>query len=100
MLNSGEQTHQAYLAEHLTVFSAWRLDQMAPHIPGSPHLNLMRGLTTHQTEGFGLISQNLQQQTSLLAYNDIYRLLALASALCIPLFLLLKRTDAKPAAAH
>jgi hypothetical protein len=67
LLNSREQTHQAYLNEHFTAFSAWRLDQMAPYMPGSPHLNLIQGLTTHQTEGFGLISQNLQQQASLLA---------------------------------
>jgi DHA2 family multidrug resistance protein len=100
MLNSREQTHQAYLAEHFTAFSAWRLDQIGPHMPGSPHLNLMQGLTKHQIEGFGLISQNLQQQASLLAYNDIYRLLALASALCIPVFLLLKRSDRKPVAVH
>ena len=44
------------------------------------------GLGAHPTDGFGVISQNLQQQASLLAYNDIYRLLALASALCIPIF--------------
>ena len=100
MLNSREQTHQAYLAEHFTPFSAWRLDQIGPHMPGSPHLNLMHGLASHQIEGFGLISQSLQQQASLLAYNDIYRLLALAATLCIPVFLLLKRSDGKQAAAH
>jgi DHA2 family multidrug resistance protein len=100
MLNSREQTHQAYLNEHLTAFSAWRLDQMTPHMPGAPHLHLFQGLATHQPQGFGLISQNFQQQASLLAYNDIYRLLALASALCIPVFLLLKKTDGKPAAVH
>lgn len=100
MLNSREQTHQAYLNEHFTAFAAWRLDQMAPRMPSSLHLNLIRGLATHQTEGFGLISQNIQQQASLLAYNDIYRLLALASALCIPVFLLLKKSDRKPAAMH
>ena len=100
MLNSGEQTHQAYLSEHFTAFSAWGLDRMGPHMPGSPHLNLMQGLSRHQIEGFGMVSQSLQQQASLLAYNDIYRVLALSSALCIPVFLLLKKSDRKPPVAH
>jgi MFS transporter, DHA2 family, multidrug resistance protein len=100
MLNSREQTHQAYLSEHFTVFSAWGLDQMAPGLPGSPHLNLMQGLARHQTEGFALIYQTLQQQASLLAYNDIYRMLAFASLICVPIFLLLKKSDENPGAVH
>lgn len=100
MLNSREQMHQAYLSEHITAFSTWGLDHMGPHLPGSPHFRLMQGLARHQLEGFGLIGQNLQVQASSLAYNDIYRLLALTSALCIPVFLLLKKTDGKPAAVH
>ena len=70
---------------------------MAPHLPESPHLNLMQGLTRHRTEGFALIYQNLQEQALLLAYSDIYRMLAFASLLCVPVFLFLKKSHKTPA---
>lgn len=100
LLNSREQMHQAYLDEHFTPFRAWQLDQSGPPMPGSPHFNLAQGLVTHQLQGFGLMYSNLQQQASLLAYNDIYRMLAMTAALFIPAFLLLKKTRARAGAAH
>jgi len=99
LLNSREQIHQSYLTEHFTSFDAWRLDQMAPHMPGSPHFNLMQGLNTHHLQGFGLVYNTIQQQASLLAYNDIYRILGLIAICFAPAFLLLKRSKGKPAAA-
>ena len=100
MLNSREQTHQAYLSEHFTTFRAWQFDQTAPLMPGSPHFNLTQGIATHQLQGFGLMSAGMQQQASLLAYNDIYRMLAMMALVFIPAFLLLKRTTAQRGAAH
>jgi DHA2 family multidrug resistance protein len=100
MLNSREQIHQAYLSQHVTSLNAWQLDQMAPRMPGSPQLGLMHGLITNHPQGFGVVYQGLQQQASLLAYNDLYRTLATAAALFIPAFLLLKRSGSKPPAAH
>jgi MFS transporter, DHA2 family, multidrug resistance protein len=100
LLNSREQTHQAYLIEHFTTFEAWRLDKMGPHMPGAPHFDLMRGLARNELKGVGVIYQGIQQQASLLAYNDIYRMLAMTSALFIPAFLLLKRTGGKAAPSH
>lgn len=100
LLNSREQMHQAYLDEHFTPFRVWQLDQSGPPMPGSPHFNLAQGLVTHQLQGFGLMYSNLQQQASLLAYNDIYRMLAMTAALFIPAFLLLKKTRARAGAAH
>jgi hypothetical protein len=47
-----------------------------------------------------MVYATLQQQASLLAYNDLYRLLATAAAVFIPAFLLLKKAGSKPAAAH
>ena len=38
--------------------------------------------------------QTIQQQASLLAYNDIYRMLAMITTLFIPAFLLLKKKSA------
>ena len=100
LLNSHEQMHQAYLGEHFTTFNAWQLDQAAPRMPGSPQINLMHGLVTNQPQGFGMVYETVQQQASLLAFNDIYRLLATAAAVFIPAFLLLKKARGKPATAH
>jgi DHA2 family multidrug resistance protein len=101
MLSSREQTHQAYLNEHFTPFGAWQLDQAPLRMPGSPHLNLFQGIATHQLQGFGMVSAAVRQQASLLAYNDIYRMLAMTALLFIPAFLLLKKSKAKSgAAAH
>jgi MFS transporter, DHA2 family, multidrug resistance protein len=100
MLNSQEQTHQAYLTQHFTTFDAWRTDQAAPLMPGSPHLHPMNGLLAQQAQGLAMVYEVVQRQASLLAYNDIYRMLALTAALFAPGFLLLKRARAGGSAAH
>jgi MFS transporter, DHA2 family, multidrug resistance protein len=100
LLNSREQLHQAYLGEHITSFNAWQLDQMGPRTPGSPTLDLIHGMITNQPRGFGIIYESLQHQASLLAYNDMYRTLAMTAAVFIPAFMLLKKARGKPAAAH
>ncbi len=100
MLNSREQLHQAYLGEHVTSFSAWRLDQVGPHMPGSPVLHLTSGVVLNHPRGFALVYEILRQQASLLAYNDMYRTLAMAAAVFVPAFLLLKKAGDRPAAAH
>jgi MFS transporter, DHA2 family, multidrug resistance protein len=92
MLSSREQLHQAYLTQHFTSFDAWRLDQAAPLMPGAPHFHMMNGLMAQQAQGLAMVYRIVQQQASLLAYNDIYRTLALAAAIFSPGFLLLKRT--------
>ncbi|HEX4211679.1 MAG TPA: DHA2 family efflux MFS transporter permease subunit [Candidatus Binataceae bacterium] len=91
MLSSREQLHQAYLTQHFSSFDAWRLDQAAPLMPGAPHFHLMNGLVAQQAQGLAMVYRVVQQQASLLAYNDIYRTLALAAAIFSPGFLLLKR---------
>jgi DHA2 family multidrug resistance protein len=101
LLNSHEQIHQAFLTEHFTAFDAWRLDLGAPsRMPGSPHFGLVQGLVADQTQGLGVMYQTIQRQASLLAYNDIYRMLAIIAALFIPAFLLLKKTVPTSQAAH
>jgi MFS transporter, DHA2 family, multidrug resistance protein len=101
LLNIREQVHQAYLTEHFTPFDALRLDLMSPsRMPGSPHFSLAKGLVAGRTQGFGVMYQTIQRQASLLAYNDIYRMLAMIVALFIPAFLLLKKTAGRTASAH
>ena len=101
LLNSHEQVHQAYLTQHFTAFDAWRLDlTSSSQMPGSPRFGLVQGVIVHHTQGFGLMYQTIQRQASLLAYNDIYRMLALIAALFIPAFLLLRKTAGKSEGAH
>jgi DHA2 family multidrug resistance protein len=100
LLNSREQMHQAYLTEHFTQFRAWQLDRAAPLMPGAPHFNFAQGMATHQLQGFGMMSADVQQQASLLAYNDIYRMLAMTAVCFIPAFLLLKKTRIKASVGH
>jgi DHA2 family multidrug resistance protein len=101
LLNSHEQIHQAYLTEHFTSFDAWRLDLRSPsRMPGSPHLGLVQGLVAPHPQGVGVMYQTIQRQASLLAYNDIYRMLAMIAALFVPAFLLLRKTAGRTAGAH
>jgi len=100
MLNSQEQTHQAYLTQHFTSFDAWHADQAAPLMPGAPHFHFMNGLLAQQAQSLAMVYEVVQRQASLLAYNDIYRMLALTAALFAPGFLLLKRSKATGSAGH
>jgi len=101
LLNSRLQVHQSYLGEHFTIFQAWKMDAAVPgRMPGAPGINLMRGLTFNYPQGFGMIYHAIQQQSSLLAFNDIYRLLALMAILFAPTFLLLRRTARGASAGH
>ncbi len=103
LLNSRLQVHQSYLGEHFTIFQAWNLDNVAPaRMPGAPGIGLVRGLAINYPQGFGMIHRIIQQQSSLLAFNDIYRLLALMAIVFAPAFLLLKRAAGGrgPAAGH
>ncbi len=100
LLNSREQTHQAYLVQHFSVFDAWRMSQQAPRMPGAPVFNFAHELATNQKQGLGLIYQSIQAQASLLAYNDIYRWLAILAAIFIPSFLMLKRASGGGGGGH
>jgi hypothetical protein len=69
-------------------------------MPGAQHLNLIAGLGAGQVQGFASIYQTLQQQVSLMTYNDTYRWLAFMSAICVPAFLLLRKFKSGGVAGH
>jgi DHA2 family multidrug resistance protein len=92
LLVSRSQVHQAQLGQHFTGYEAWQLSHPGRQLAGVPHWNLMEGLVTHQLQGFGMIYHAIQQQAALMAYNDIYRMLAFVAAAFIPAFLVLRRT--------
>jgi len=101
LLVSRSQIHQVYLGQHFTTYDAWKMSNPGITTPGAPHWDLTQGLVTHQLQGFGMVYHMIQQQAALMAYNDIYRLLAGVAALFIPTFLLLRRvTSGNGAAAH
>jgi DHA2 family multidrug resistance protein len=101
LLVSRSQLHQANLGQHFTGYEAWKLSHPARLLPGAPHWDLAAGLATHQLQGFGMIYHTIQQQAALMAYNDIYRMLAVVAAFVIPTFLVLRRAaGSRGAAAH
>jgi hypothetical protein len=86
--------------QHFSVFDAWHMSARAAHMPGSPTFDFAREMVTGQRQGLGMVYQGVQVQASLLAFNDIYRALAILGALCIPIFIFLKKTSGRAPAAH
>jgi DHA2 family multidrug resistance protein len=91
MLVNHEQLHQARLAEHFSVFEAWRMSSGTPHVPGSSAFHYLPQMITGQKQGIASVYQMIQAQAAILSFNDIYRLLAFAMVLLIPSFLLLRK---------
>jgi MFS transporter, DHA2 family, multidrug resistance protein len=88
-LERGAQTHQNYLGTHLSagspVATATLQGLTARFAQGGAD-----GVTAHR-EAMGAMYASMQQQASLMAYADNFRLLGYLSILCIPLVLLLAR---------
>jgi hypothetical protein len=91
----------------------WLLDEIAliqPHDKAvaaegfrcgrAPTFNFTQGLVMNQNHGLALIYATVQQQAELLAYNDVYRTLAILAAVFVPAFLLLRRAKGTTASAH
>jgi MFS transporter, DHA2 family, multidrug resistance protein len=86
------QTHQDYLGAHVTASdpaAGAALSGLAAHfsVAGADAV-------TAQHEALGSLYNSLQQQASVLAYADNFRLLGYLSLACIPLTLLLARPQA------
>jgi len=91
MVTSREQVHQSYLVQHFSVFDAWRVSGMPSSMPGSPRFHFMAQIVTGQKQGLGMVYGMIQAQSWLLAYNDVYRLLAIVALFCAPWCFLLRR---------
>jgi DHA2 family multidrug resistance protein len=92
MVTSREQVHQSYLVQHFSVFDAWRVSGVPSHMPGSPPFHFMAQMVTGQKQALGMLYGMIQAQSWLLAYNDVYRLLAIVALFCAPWCFLLRRT--------
>jgi len=82
-----QQIHQSRLVEHFSVFDAWRMSAMTPHSPGAPMFQYLPQIVSGQKQGLGMVYGLIQAQASILAFNDIYRILAVIALLMIPSFL-------------
>ena len=89
-LVSLQQIHQARLVEHFSVFDAWRFNNIGQAMPGSPTFGVLPQLITGQKQGFGMVYGAIQAQSTMLSFNDIYRILAVITLIMIPSFLLLR----------
>jgi MFS transporter, DHA2 family, multidrug resistance protein len=88
-LLSRQQVHQSRLVEHFSVFEAWRFSKVAPSSPSSPTFDYLPQMMTGQRRGFGMLYGMVQRQAAMMAFNDIYRVIAIGLLPMIPLFLLL-----------
>jgi DHA2 family multidrug resistance protein len=82
--------HQAYLVQHFSAFDAWRLSNQAANMPGSPSFSFIAQMTSGQPRNLGMLYGAIQQQSAMLAFNDLYRILTVMAVLMIPSFLLFR----------
>jgi len=85
-----QQTHQSRLVEHFSVFDAWRMGEQSPRMPGAPAFAISRLQMGHK-EGLAMVYGIIQSQAAVLAFNDIYRMLAVWLLAMIPLYFLLRK---------
>jgi len=88
-----QQTHQARLVEHFTIFDAWRMSQTAPRMPGAEAFDYTEEIVTGQKQGIGGIYGMIGAQAAMLSFNDIYRTLAFVMIFLAPSFILLRRVQ-------
>jgi len=68
---------------------------MTPNAPGAPAFHFLPQIISGQKQGLGIVYGLIQAQSSILAFNDIYRILAMLTVVMIPSFLLFR--GARPA---
>ncbi|HLI81429.1 MAG TPA: DHA2 family efflux MFS transporter permease subunit [Candidatus Binataceae bacterium] len=97
-LISREQVHQSHLVEHFSIFDAWRMGHtLRPGaMQGFAYLPEMGRASPH---GLAMLYGLVRQQAMMLAFNDIYRMIAIGLIPLIPLFLLLPSSKASGASA-
>lgn len=90
MLISQQQIHQSRLVEHFSAFDAWRLTNNVQRMPGAPTFSYMPQMITGQKQSLGMVYGAIQAQSAMLSFNDIYRILAVATLIMVPSFLLMR----------
>jgi DHA2 family multidrug resistance protein len=85
-----QNIHQSYLVQHFSAFDAWRLTSQMPYRPGSPIFDYVGQIVTGEKQQLGMVYGAIQQQSAMLAFNDLYRVLTLMAIVMIPSFLLFR----------
>jgi DHA2 family multidrug resistance protein len=85
-----QQLHQSRLAEHFSIFDAWHMSERAARMPGAPTFEIRRLQTGHK-EGLAMVYAVIQSQAAVLAFNDLYRLLAGLLIAMIPFYFVLRK---------
>ena len=85
----GTQTHQALMVGHLSPFEP-EFQQSMQSAAGM--LSQYSDPVTAQQQAYGMFYGTMARQSSLFAFVDTFRLLALLCVFCIPIVLLLKNT--------
>src|ERR1035437_10164030 len=86
LLVRGAQTHQNYLAANVSAGNPTAM-ALLQGLQAKFSLGGASAYSAHQ-EAMGALYRSVQQQASLLAYADNFRLLGFLSLLCVPLVLL------------
>ena len=91
LVTRGTQAHQALMVGHLTPYGSPFRNQVA----ALQHYLAVQGAgpIAAQHQAYALIYEKLQQQASLWAYVDQFRLLALACAALVPLVFLFQKSS-------
>ena len=92
ILTSREQVHQTYLVQHFSVFDEWKMSTMPPRMPGPPPPDFVHSPILAQRRHLGAVYATIQSQAWLLAYNDVYRILAILAFALVPWCPFLRRT--------
>ena len=99
MLARGAQTHQAAMISHLTPYDPVFRERISEMVT---RMTTNTDVLTASQQAYRAVYQTLVRQATLLAYIDIFRLLAFLCVLCVPAALLFKKVRARgtPAAIH
>ena len=92
MLARGAQTHQAAMISHLTPYDSVFRERISEMVTGMTHNT---DVLTASQQAYRAVYQTLVRQATLLAYIDIFRLLAFLCVLCVPAALLFKKVRAR-----
>jgi MFS transporter, DHA2 family, multidrug resistance protein len=89
MLARRAQVHQTYLVQHVNAGSG-RLQAM---FESATHLLIGRGSNAHEAarQAYGLVANRVDQQATMLAYIDNFRMLGIAVLIMIPFVFLMKK---------
>jgi hypothetical protein len=79
--------------QHFSAFDAWRMSNQGAYLPGSPVFHFVTQLVTGQKQSLGMLYGSIAQQSAMLSFNDLYRVMTLMALIMIPSFLLFRGSN-------